>query len=273
MKTYAQKHWGDCSNAVAYSLNFVQMCYTSDSADFSDFYKVQCPYCERSIQINDFVYLKSRFSKKDYFILDSYDYGVSEALQNDMIAYGISKDNFRPIFSSKDKYVLGHQITPNIVLPSLANENGYREISCCEVCGYKTYEVKEKIYYFSAYKRLGYPEYINNEALKILNECHIAKTAELENVFISSGLYNHLIKKYPRLECRPVFLGNVREDREYIRLHDTSLDVSPAMTEYTLLEHISVDGDYKILGVFKSNDIPEMIKHYSQWEGGFTSYD
>lgn len=65
----------------------------------------------------------------------------------------------------------------------------------------------------------------------------------------------------------PVFLGNVKEDREYIRLHDTTLDVLPTMTEYTLLEHVSINGDCKILGVFKSKDIPGMMKHYSQWEG------
>lgn len=206
MKTYAQKQWGDCSAAVAYSLNFVQMCYMSDCADLNEFYNEPCPYCEKKVQNNDFVYSKSRFSKKDYFILDTYDYGVSETLKNDMVFYGVSDDNFRPIFSSKDRCVLGYQITPNIVLPSLTNENGYQEISHCKICGNKNYELQDEIYYFSAYKRLGYPEYINNEALIILNEYHIAKTAEIGNVFISIELYNALIKKYPRLECPPYFL-------------------------------------------------------------------
>lgn len=37
-------------------------------------------------------------------------------------------------------------------------------------------------------------------------------------VIISLDLYNYLISKYPRLECRPVFIGSVYEDSEYLRL-------------------------------------------------------
>lgn len=266
MKTFAEKNWGDCSKAVAYCLNFVQMCYGSTDKDYTDYYKIECPVCEKAVQISDLIFPKGRFSKRDYYDL-GYDFGVSENLKNDMVSFGAADDNFRPVFSIKDGSVLGYQITPKIVLPSLVKENGYQEISCCEVCGHKSYELKDDIYDLNAYKRLGYPEYIDDEALKVLNKHHMAKTAEAEDVFISLELYNQLIKKYPRLECRPVFLGSVEYDREYIRLHDTSLDVLPGMTEYTLLEHISVAGDFKILGVFKSSEIPKMIKHYSQFEG------
>ena len=42
--------------------------------------------------------------------------------------------------------------------------------------------------------------------------CSILSNASLE-------IYNYLIEKYPRLECRPVFLGNVKDDDpEYKRL-------------------------------------------------------
>lgn len=39
-------------------------------------------------------------------------------------------------------------------------------------------------------------------------------------VIISLELYDYLIKKYPRLECRPVFIGNIKQDKEYIRVNN-----------------------------------------------------
>ena len=44
-------------------------------------------------------------------------------------------------------------------------------------------------------------------------------------VIISLELYNYLIEKYPRLECRPVFLGNVKDDPEYKKIKQSASEL------------------------------------------------
>ena len=69
MKTYAEKNWGDCSKAVAYNLNFTQMCYSPGNVPRSEFYKVACNNCLRDEQHKEFEYRKSDFSKKEIILL------------------------------------------------------------------------------------------------------------------------------------------------------------------------------------------------------------
>lgn len=216
MSTFAEKHWGDCSKAVAYNLNFVQMCYVSGSCKWTDYYDIMCEECVKTVQSKDFVYPKGSFSKKDYYILDYYCYGVSEKLKNDMLSFGVPENVFRPIWSSKGKLLLGYQIVPTNILPPTFTENGMEEVSCCRRCGHKTYEIKDEVDGTKAYTGLGYPVYISQKALErmqIINSLYEYP----DEVIISLDLYNYLIKKYPRLECRPVFLGSVYEDMEYLR--------------------------------------------------------
>lgn len=219
MRTYAEKIWGDCSEAVAYELNFVQMCYASESASWLDYYDVLCDKCNKIKQRKDFVYPKGSFSKKDYYILDFYCYGVSEKLKQDMISFGVSENIFRPIYSSRGNLVLGYQIVPINILPPIYKENGMSETSCCRQCGRKIYEIKDDLCSTEAYGGLGYPTYITQEALNKIQDVN-GLYENNDNVIISLSLYNHLIEKYPRLECRPVFLGSVYNDGEYIRLHN-----------------------------------------------------
>ena len=42
---------------------------------------------------------------------------------------------------------------------------------------------------------------------------------------ISLELYNYLIEKYPRLECRPVFLGNVKDDPEFKKIKQSASEL------------------------------------------------
>ena len=66
--TYAEKNWGDCSNAVAYSLNFVQICYLADSKGWSDFFTSSCISCERyDVQIKILQYPKSHERGRIHF--------------------------------------------------------------------------------------------------------------------------------------------------------------------------------------------------------------
>ncbi|MBQ6569312.1 MAG: hypothetical protein IJL87_03555 [Clostridia bacterium] len=218
--TYAEKHWGDCSKAVAYALNFVQMCYMSSSACMGDFYASKCPHRgDWSIQIKDFVYPKSGFSKKDYYFLDTNDYGVSEKLMNDFIKFGVERENFRPIrYSMDNNIILGYSVCPINTLPKIYHLNSAIKKERCLECQLYSYEMTDDSMCLEAYNGLAYPIYISEQALSKIG--YISKTVEFDEVIISLELYNYLIKKYPRLECRPVFLGNVRtDDREFLRLH------------------------------------------------------
>lgn len=219
MKTYAEKKWGDCSKAVAYSLNFVQMCYSPDNVSWSEYYTTICDECQCKIQSKNFEYRKSDFSKKDYFILDYYCYGVSENLKKDMICFGLSEDNFRPIYTRKHDQILGYQIVADNILPSTIEVNGKYTFSECKKCNHKTFEVFDKLQGTKAYNGLGYPVFITEEAEKELK--HINCLYENKNkIIISCQLYNYLIERYPRLECRPVFLGSVYNDKEYLRIRE-----------------------------------------------------
>ncbi len=217
--TYAEKKWGKCNKAVAYQFNFVKLVYRY-SADCYDDYFYLCPKCKNEIkQKKDYEYPKSSFPKnKDYYLLDTYDSGVSEKLKNDMLEFGIAESNFRPIYSRKHNEILGYQVTPKNMLPSITENNAERQIFYCEHCKTKKFEVDDS--YFEAYNRLGYPVYMSKEAfdkMKHIN-CLDGEVGSY-TVIVSLELYNYLIEKYPRLECRPVFLGNVKDDDpEYKRL-------------------------------------------------------
>ena len=215
MSTYAEKNWGDCSEAVAYSLNFVQMCYIS--GDFSRFFNVVCDECEHNVQVKSFEYSKGNFSKKDYYILDMLVYGVSEKLKNDMVAFGISEDLFKPIYTKKHDVILGYQIVPKNILPLTYKENGMYEYSRCKKCGKIQYELYDKIAFMKVYHDLGFPVYINQSAFDAMEDVNALGERPGNDVIISLDLYNYLIEKYPRLECRPVLLGSVYEDKEYIK--------------------------------------------------------
>ena len=215
MSTYAEKNWGNCSKAVAYSLNFVQMCYIS--GDFSRFFNVVCDKCEHNVQVKSFEYSKGNFSKKDYYILDMLVYGVSEKLKNDMVAFGISEDLFKPIYTKKHDIVLGYQIVPKNILPLTYKENGMYEYSKCKKCGKIQYELYDAIAFMKVYNDLGFPVYINQSALEAMEDINALGERPGNDVIISLDLYNYLIEKYPRLECRPVYVGSVYEDKEYLK--------------------------------------------------------
>ncbi len=216
--TYAEKIWGDCRDAIAYSLNFVQICYLANNKGVSDFFTSSCDFCEcYDLQTKDLEYPKSNFSKKDYYYLDIGYYGVSEKMYNDIIYFGVSKNNFNPIYNSHQSAILGYQITPQHILPPVFDVNGVEEIKICNKCGKKNYEYFDETKNDIAYNKLGYPLYLTENAFKNLKDINI--TFEGQDTIISLNLYNYLIKKYPKLECRPVFVGKISQDKEYIRLH------------------------------------------------------
>lgn len=225
MKTYAEKKWGDCSKAVAYQFNFVKLVYRY-SADCYDDYLYLCSKCKNEIkQKKDYEYPKSSFPKnKDYYLLDTYDSGVSEKLRNDMIEFGISEENFRPVYPRNHSEILGYQVTPKNMLPSITENNAEKQIFYCEHCKTKKFEVDDS--YFDTYNRLGCPVYISKEAFNKMEHINCLD-GEMGSytVIISLELYNYLIEKYPRLECRPVFLGNVKDDPEFKKIKQSASEL------------------------------------------------
>lgn len=219
MKTYAEKNWGDCSKAVAYSLNFVQLCYAYGNDRYADYFEL-CPKCGHEIrQRKPYEYPKSGFSKKDYFLLDTYEYGVSGKLKADMLDFGVLPEIFKPVYTRKHDMILGWYLVPGTALPEVYKFNCMNKRVVCRDCGYTQYEYDESACSNEVYGGIGYPLYIDEKALSALGD--IAKTTENGScdVLISLGLYNFLIAKYPRLECRPVFLGDIRNDPEFLRVN------------------------------------------------------
>lgn len=221
--TYAEKKWGDCSKAVAYQFNFVKLVYGYPTDCYDDYFYL-CPKCKNEIkQKKDYEYPKSSFPKnKDYYLLDTYDSGVSEKLKNDMLEFGIAESNFRPIYSRKHNEILGYQVTPKNMLPSITENNAEKQIFYCEHCKTKKFEVDDS--YFDTYNRLGCPVYISKEAFDKMEHINCLD-GEIGSytVIISLELYNYLIEKYSRLECRPVFIGNIKDDPEYKRLNQSAV--------------------------------------------------
>lgn len=266
MKTFAEKNWGDCSKAVAYQLNFVKLCYCNQM--HYDFWKSDCPQCDiKEIQFRNYEYPKSSIpKKKDYFQTDiNYDMAVKQELMECMLEFGVSKDNFKPIYTKNQTEILAYQIMPTTRLNALADENGYKIIEHCDYCGSSKYEVVDEILSDCVYKRTGYPLYINEAELSKLKD--IAVVDGYNDVIISLGLYNHILSKYPKFECRPVFLGSVYNDKEYIRYHDLDESIKENMVKYSLLEFYSKRGERFELGVFKTDSIPEIVKEYMQYKG------
>ena len=185
---------------------------------------ITCPKCKNEVeQKKDYEYPKSSFPKnKDYYLLDTYDSGVSEKLKNDLLEFGIAESNFRPIYSRKHNEILGYQVTPKNMLPSITENNAERQIFYCEHCKTKKFEVDDS--YFDAYNRLGCPVYISKEAFDKMEHINcLDGEVGSYTVIISLELYNYLIEKYPRLECRPVIIGNVKNDPEYKRLNQSAV--------------------------------------------------
>ena len=79
-----------------------------------------------------------------------------------MLEFGIEESNFRPIYSRKHNEILGYQLTPKNMLPSITENNAEKQIFYCEHCKTKKFEVDDS--YFDTYNRLGCPVYISKEA-------------------------------------------------------------------------------------------------------------
>ena len=89
---------------------------------------------------------------------------MSEKLRNDMIEFGISEKNFRPVYPRNHSEILGYQVTPKNMLPSITENNAEKQIFYCKYCNKKVFELEDDDYYDDVYNRLGCPVYMSKEA-------------------------------------------------------------------------------------------------------------
>lgn len=220
MQTYAEKYWGDCSKAIGYQLNFEHIylvCNESWAKSFRSSTKHDVHF---DVQVMPYKYPKSSISKnKDFYRLNGYHCGVSKRLMQDMVDFGANREDFLPIINSRNSEdVLGYSLLPKNILPPIYHLNCMHKVYYCNECKIFKFEYNDDVNMLDAYNGSGYPVYIDEEVLKCFNI--INRTLEFEtDVIINLELYNYLINKYPKLECRPVFIGNLADDPEYKRIH------------------------------------------------------
>ena len=129
-----EKRYDNLSEAVAFEIAFEFMIYSYGDMNFYDIYRETCTSCRKPVQYNDFLAPKSN-CKKEYAILDSYHYGVSENIRNQLIEnFDISEKDFRPI-RNKIGEIIFYQITPQHVMLPINDVNRIRQLKPCKKCG------------------------------------------------------------------------------------------------------------------------------------------
>lgn len=198
-----EARYNNLSEAVAFEIAFEFMLYSYDNVGFYDIYREECTRCRKPVQYNDFLAPKSN-CKKEYAILDTYYFGVSEKIKNELVDnFNITEQDFRPVRNKKGEIVF-YQITPQHTMLPISDVNRIRQLKPCKKCGsiqhrFKEYKNKKGEEYF----------YISKEALKDLHDLNV--TFEKFDIFIpefivSRRVYDFLIERYPRMRFIPLFL-------------------------------------------------------------------
>lgn len=204
MENRMEKRYDNLSEAVAFQIAFEFMVYQYGDMNWYDVYEETCTTCGVYRQYEDFMAPKSS-CKKDYAILDTCYYGVSEEIMRGLVEnFDITEEDFRPI-RNKTGNIVFYQITPQHTMLPIKSVNRIKALKPCRKCGsvqhrMKTYKNKKDAEYY----------YITKEALEDLHD--INETYEKFNIFIpevivSRRVYDYLIEKYPRMRFFPLFLA------------------------------------------------------------------
>lgn len=206
MKKFMDSKWGKrIEEAVAFRINFHSFVYGYDDCGYYDYFEEICSKCGKEIQIKDYEAPRST-CKKEYSIIDTYYFGVSENIKNLLVQndeLDITNADFRPI-RNKSGDIVYYQITPQHTMLPITSVNPRRELKPCKKCGGIQYRSKEMVnenderYY-----------YITKEALEEMHDINV--TYEHFNMYmpdfvISRKAYDFLIEKYPRMQFNPMFL-------------------------------------------------------------------
>lgn len=203
MSNVNEKRYPNILKAVAFRIAFAPMAYTYGDVGWDEIDRYVCERCGLTEQYADFLAPKSTF-KKEFAILDTYHYGVSANVRNELIEnFDISEEDFRPC-RNKTRDIVFYQITPVHTMLPMQSVNRIRQLKPCKKCGEIQYREKEY------HNEGGYPyRFITKEAL---NDLHDLNTSYenfemyLPNWVVSRRVYDFLIERYPRMNFEPYFL-------------------------------------------------------------------
>jgi len=203
MTNINERRYPNIEEAVAFRIAFSPMLYSYGDTNWYDIEEVVCSRCGITHQVSDFLAPKSA-CKKEYAILDTYHYGVSNSIREALISnFDITNEDFRPI-RNKTGEIVFYQIEPCHTMLPVMGINRIRELKPCKKCGSIQYRENK-------YKNeRGNPyAYINAEILNDLSDLNVS--FEKYEMFlpwyvVSRRVYDFLSCQYPRMTFIPLFL-------------------------------------------------------------------
>ncbi len=202
MKNINQKNYPNLDQAVAFRITFDHFIYFYDDAEFETTICDECYYEEQKAPYR----APKRYCNRDYGILQSYAYGVSDTVYKELIDnFDITEDDFRDILNKQDEVVY-HQISPRHTMCPIASVNGWQQLPPCRNCGRTRYSDIENGFYNEKGEEFYY---ITQEALDDLSDLNI--TYEKFKFYtpywvVSRRVFDFLTEKYPRMRFEPFFL-------------------------------------------------------------------
>ncbi len=205
MSTLMDRLYDNIDEAKAFELSFTNFVYFYDDVCIDDFQTTLCEECGKAVQDKDYLVPKAN-CKKPTGILHTYEFGVSQELRDELIErFDIAEADFRPIRSKKGEIVY-YQITPQNVMLSIYEENGWIPKEPCSQCGSLQYHHHE----YENEKGEFY-HYISQNALdnmKDLNVTYERFRFHMPVCVISRRVYDFLTERYPRTHYVPFFIQN-----------------------------------------------------------------
>lgn len=205
MKPFMDRLYSNIADAKAFQLSFTNFVYIYDDMCLDDFVTTVCEECGMTIQSRDYMVPRSN-CKKDYGILHSLDFGVSQKLRDDLIAeFDITTEDFRPIYSKRGELVY-YQVTPRHTMLPVYKPNRWIPMIPCKRCGTQRFTP----YNFENEREEFYHK-ITQEALEEMHDLNVTYErfgCNMPLVVVSRRVYDFLVKRYPRTHYYPFFLAN-----------------------------------------------------------------
>ena len=165
MKNVNERNYPNIKEAVAFTIAFAPMVYSYGNVGWDEIEEVVCSRCGKTRQYFDFLAPSSNCVKFDGAILDSYHFGISINVKNELInRFDISEEDFRPVRNKVGKIVF-YQITPRHIMRPISDVNNFRILKPCPKCGSIQYREKEPVNDFG--NSYGF---ISKEALEDLHD-------------------------------------------------------------------------------------------------------
>ena len=203
MSNLMERLYDNLGEAKAFAISFTNFVYMYDDIKELDFTAPPCNHCKKTTQVKDYLVPKSG-CRKPYAILDTYEFGVSIDLRNELIQrFDIFENDFRPI-RNRTNEIIYYQITPQHVMLPIYQDNKWIAQPPCPECGAVQYIDCE----FENEKGEPY-YYMSQAALDDMHDLNVTSEKfdfHLPLFIISRRVYDFLIEKYPRTHYFPLFL-------------------------------------------------------------------